>query len=55
MIVCVAELPSHDVVTATQVIYSASSVVERIVGPFLVTEKIYRVLKNIQECDIPFS
>jgi hypothetical protein len=31
-IVCVAELASHDAATATQVIYSASSVAERIVG-----------------------
>jgi hypothetical protein len=32
-----------DAATATQVIYSASSVAERIVGPFLVAEKIYSV------------
>jgi hypothetical protein len=28
-------------VTAKQVIYSVSSVAERIIGPFLVAEKIY--------------
>jgi hypothetical protein len=45
-VVCVAELPSHDAVTATHVIYSASSVAERIVGSFLVAEKIYSVAQN---------
>jgi hypothetical protein len=40
-IICVAELASHVAATTTQVIYSASSVTERIVGSFLVAEKIY--------------
>jgi hypothetical protein len=37
------ELESNDDATATQVIYSASSVAERRVGSFLVAEKIYSV------------
>jgi hypothetical protein len=37
----VAGLVTLDAVTATQVLYSASSVAKRIVGSFLVTEKIY--------------
>jgi hypothetical protein len=41
--VCVAELASYDAATVTQVIYSASSVTERIAGSFLVAEKIYSV------------
>jgi hypothetical protein len=32
-----------DAATATQVIYSASSVAERIIGPFLVAERICSV------------
>jgi hypothetical protein len=38
-IVCVAELASHDAATTTQVIYSATSVAERILGPFVVAER----------------
>jgi hypothetical protein len=36
-----AGLETIDAATATQAIYSASSVAETIVGPFLVAEKIY--------------
>jgi hypothetical protein len=37
----VAGLVELDAATATQVIYSASSVAERVVGSFLVAEKMY--------------
>jgi alpha-D-ribose 1-methylphosphonate 5-triphosphate diphosphatase PhnM len=41
------ELASHDAVTATQVIYSASSVAEKMVGSFLVAKKIYSALLSV--------
>jgi hypothetical protein len=52
-IICVAELASHNAVTAPQVIYSASSVAERIVGSFHDAEKIYSAVKLLNFINLP--
>jgi hypothetical protein len=43
---------TNDAATVTQVIYSASSVAERIVGLFLVAKKIYSVYINLAVRDL---
>jgi hypothetical protein len=45
-LLCVADLASLDAATATHVIYSASSVAERIVWSFIIAEKIYSVAES---------